>query len=137
MIVQKTLGEKVENACRFVIILLSVQNSHCPKLLFSTINSVLNPPSGIGIGHSPELCEKFFSFFINKITCIKSHIVSNPSQKVWYLPTGPAKFELFYPISLSRSCRGKGNEETRIATNRRLYLAGGGRQTQMTFTVDV
>ncbi len=38
---------------------------------------------------------------------------------------------------LSRSHRGKGNEETRIATNRRLYLAGGGGQIQMTFTVDV
>ncbi len=77
------------------------QNSNFPKLLFSTINSVLNPPSGISIGHSPELCEKLCSFFINKIACIKSHIVSNPSQKVWYLPTSPAKFSLFYPISHS------------------------------------
>lgn len=77
------------------------QNSHCPKLLFSTINSVLHPPSGIGIGHSPELCEKFCSFFINKIACIKSQIVINPSQKVWYLPTSPAKMSNFYPMSHS------------------------------------
>lgn len=74
------------------------QNYHCPKLLFSTVNYVLNPPSGIGVGHTTRVVWEVL-LFLHKIACIKSQIVMNTSQKVWYLPLGPGKFSHFHPIS--------------------------------------
>lgn len=61
---------------------LIAKNSHCPKTLFSTLNSVLNPPVESGLVPSADLCEKFCSFFIDKIVGIRSQILIILIQKL-------------------------------------------------------
>ncbi len=40
------------------------RNQHKPKILFNTINSVINPPENGLIKESLDLCESFFNFFL-------------------------------------------------------------------------
>lgn len=61
------------------------KNAHRPKILFNTINSILNPAAAALASLAPttETCEMFLNFFIEKIENIRSHIsssVSDPSM---------------------------------------------------------
>lgn len=51
------------------------QNSCRPIVLFNTINSVLNPNICVGPNASFKSCEDFKYFFVNKIDCIRGHII--------------------------------------------------------------
>ncbi len=54
---------------------LIAKNAHSPKILFNTINSVLNPISNLYPDPSPMACENFLKFFTEKIDDIRSCIV--------------------------------------------------------------
>ncbi len=49
-------------------------NCHRPRVLFNTINSVINPSNSIGPEISMEACENCMSFFVSKIENIRSQI---------------------------------------------------------------
>lgn len=75
--------------------------SHCPNLLFSTLNSVLNPSRPAGPEPSLYLSEKFCNFFINKITEIRAQISSNLTQNCQYANICSSAFSYFQTISHS------------------------------------
>ncbi len=51
------------------------KSSHNSRILFSTINSVVNPPSCSTTNSSQISCEQFKDFFLNKTDSIKSNIL--------------------------------------------------------------
>uniref|UniRef100_A0A3B3HT18 Reverse transcriptase domain-containing protein n=1 Tax=Oryzias latipes TaxID=8090 RepID=A0A3B3HT18_ORYLA len=53
-------------------------NQHNPRVLFKTINSVLNVPQPVSLENSTEVCEMFMTFFIDKIKNIRT-LISPPS----------------------------------------------------------
>ncbi len=51
------------------------RTAHCPKVLFSTINTVLNPVIVSPIDSISHTCEDFLNFFIRKIESVREVIV--------------------------------------------------------------
>ncbi len=49
-----------------------LKNHHIPRVLFSTIDTFLNPAVDIFPDVSDLLCENFLSFFVEKTTRIRS-----------------------------------------------------------------
>jgi len=61
------------------------KNCHRPKILFHTINSVVNPSSDVLPKPSLTICNNFLHFFVDKIANIRSHIqpsLLDPSNPV-------------------------------------------------------
>lgn len=81
----------------FAEIILS--NCNKPRVLFQTIDSVLNVPLTVCFDASYDVCEKFLHFFIDKVTTIRAQIP--PSA---YDPSIPvvcsAVFDKFEPVTL-------------------------------------
>ena len=64
---------------------LIVSNSHNPRVLFKTIDSVLNAPQSVCLEASPELCNNFLHFFLDKVINTRATIsapASDPSVSV-------------------------------------------------------
>ena len=53
---------------------LITQNCHRPKVLFDTINTILNPTATANPDTSQTMCEQFLHFFIDKVANIRSSI---------------------------------------------------------------
>ncbi len=49
--------------------------SHTPKILFSTINSIINPRTYNEAEPSADICERFLSFFVEKIDGFRSSLI--------------------------------------------------------------
>ena len=78
-------------------------SSHHPRLLFSTIDSVVNPRSTVLSDVSTATCEEFVSFFSDKVTSVRQNICNlNLSLVDVCASSAPAAvFEHFEAISLS------------------------------------
>ena len=75
-------------------------NCHNPRVLFKTIDSVLNGSQSVCLEASPETCNNFLHFFIDKVVTIRALIpppASDPSDSVPCL----AVFNDFEPVTLS------------------------------------
>ncbi len=76
-----------------------MENHSRPKVLFSVINSVVNPPVNTMCTASEALCESFLRFFIDKISNLRSTI--SPSHTEPSIPLlHYASWDAFEPISL-------------------------------------
>lgn len=77
------------------------KHSNRPKILFSTINSVINPVNSPVVDVSTDTCEKFLTFFINKIENLRS-VFTPTSSAISFVSSGVlATFNQFQPISLT------------------------------------
>ena len=78
------------------------KNAHRPKVLFNTINSIINPPSTISsLPATTETCEMFLNFFIDKIDIIKSHISPSTSDPA-LCQSVINRLQQFQPVSSSQ-----------------------------------
>ncbi len=75
------------------------RTAHCPKVLFSTINTVLNPVIVSPIDSISYTCEDFLNFFIRKIESIREVIVSSPSVQAASMSSS-CIFDCFDLVSL-------------------------------------
>lgn len=81
------------------------RNSHCPRVLFNTINSVVNPYISAVTDVSTTTCENFLRFFVDKVdsvrrdTCKSFNMSFNKDLLV--TPVHSAVFEQFELVSLS------------------------------------
>lgn len=76
-------------------------NCHKPRVLFSILSSVLNPPQSNCTEASAETCEAFLNFFVEKILTIRAHVLP-PSYDPSVTFTPLAIFSHFEPVSLSK-----------------------------------
>ncbi len=77
-----------------------LSNCHKPRILFKTIDSVLNTPQSVCMEASPAVCENFLHFFIDKVSSTRALIspsAYDPSISV----TCSAVFNQFEPVTLS------------------------------------
>uniref|UniRef100_A0A3B3DJ46 Reverse transcriptase domain-containing protein n=1 Tax=Oryzias melastigma TaxID=30732 RepID=A0A3B3DJ46_ORYME len=74
-------------------------NSHNPRVLFRTIDSVLNVPQSVGHEASAKLCNDFLNFFIGKVEEIRANI-QTPSTEPAEFVSPSAVFERFEPATL-------------------------------------
>lgn len=75
------------------------RTAHCPKVLFSTINTVLNPSIAPLLDSTLYTCEDFLNFFVSKIEHIRKDIV--PSSIVLEVPMlSSCIFDSFDHVSL-------------------------------------
>ncbi len=75
------------------------RTAHCPKVLFSTINTVLNPVIVSPIDSISHTCEDFLNFFIRKIESIREVIVSSHSVQAASMSSS-CIFDCFDLVSL-------------------------------------
>jgi len=77
-------------------------SAHChrPKILFSTINSVINPISQYSRELSAGLCDNFLTFFVDKVSDIHLSFTSQLSDLSLNLPASPFLFCNFQHVSL-------------------------------------
>ncbi len=93
---QKTVkAEKTKYLSNMIL-----NNSHKPKVLFSTINAVLNPSQPTVSDVSPHACEIFLKFFVDKVIVIRADLIP-PSTDPSIPATCSAVFDQFEPVSLS------------------------------------
>lgn len=52
-------------------------NSHNPCLLYNTINSALNGEDHVPLQSSEAVCNKFFTFFVDKVSSSRSSTLSS------------------------------------------------------------
>lgn len=83
------------------------KNCHSPRVLFNTINAVVNPFVGLYPTSSLAMCDTFLTFFVDKIRDIRVNIVPSlydPSVP----PTCTSILYQFEPVTLpffARYCR--------------------------------
>jgi len=53
----------------------TAKNSHKPKILFTILNSAVNPVSAVCLNASTVVCDSFLKFFTEKIVDIRQNIV--------------------------------------------------------------
>ncbi len=76
-----------------------VSNRHNPRVLFKTIDSVLNAPQSVCLEASSEMCNNFLHFFIDKVVTTRTLISAPPSDPPGSVPC-PAVFNKFEPVTL-------------------------------------
>ena len=89
----------VKEARREHLSIIIESNSHNPRVLFKTIESVIGSPQPACTEESPEMCNNFLHFFIDKVATARALITtpaSDPSDHVLC----SAVFDLFEPVSL-------------------------------------
>lgn len=74
-------------------------NSHNPRVLFKTIESVLGSPQPACTEESPEMCNSFLQFFIDKVATARALITTPASDPSDPVPCS-AVFDLFESVSL-------------------------------------
>lgn len=55
-------------------------NSHCPGILFSIINSVINPMSVALNDVSEPACDAFRQYFVDKVSSVRQSITQAPTD---------------------------------------------------------
>ena len=78
------------------------QYYHRPKILFSTLNSIINPQAPSQVEPSTDICTTFMKCFIDKINHIRqSFTPSSPVTSLHHLGVRPsALLDHFLPVSL-------------------------------------
>ena len=78
------------------------EHVHRPKILFSTLNSIINPQAPSQVEPSTDICTTFMKCFIDKINHIRqSFTPSSPVTSLHHLGVRPsALFDHFLPVSL-------------------------------------
>lgn len=71
-------------------------SSHCPRMLFNTINSLANPLTSAVTNVSTTTCEKFLHFFVNNVDSVR---ITN--KYLFVIPGHSAVFKQFELVSLS------------------------------------
>uniref|UniRef100_A0A8C9YNU4 Reverse transcriptase domain-containing protein n=1 Tax=Sander lucioperca TaxID=283035 RepID=A0A8C9YNU4_SANLU len=74
---------------------------HEPRVLFNTINSVVNPCTSAPTDVSISTCEKFLCYFIKKVASVRKNASANFKVFVPASPAHLAVFEEFKPLSLT------------------------------------
>ncbi len=74
--------------------------SHTPKILFSTINSIINPHTSNEAESSADICERFLRFFVEKIDGFRSSLIPSYSNTLLECPVNTVKLNSFQPVSL-------------------------------------
>lgn len=75
-------------------------NSHKPQVLFNVLNSLLNPRVNSPVVPSPNLCDNFLNFFINKVSSLRPGYTNvMPTFDPAPVPC-PAVLDQFEPVSL-------------------------------------
>lgn len=78
---------------------LILKNHSTRKILFSVINSVVNPSANTVSDASDALCESFLRHFIDKISNLRTNISSPHTEPLFSLPH-LVFWDVFEPISL-------------------------------------
>ncbi len=78
---------------------LITNNCHKPQVLFSTINSVLNPSVYPILEPSTSLCNNFGKFYVEKITTLRSQLL-NSTYILHDVPLCSSTWSEFEPIDL-------------------------------------
>ena len=73
-------------------------NAHNPRVLFKTIESALGSPQPAYTEDSPEMCNVFLQFFIDKVASARALITTPASGPSVSVPC-PAVFDSFEPVS--------------------------------------
>uniref|UniRef100_A0A8C6K7Y3 Reverse transcriptase domain-containing protein n=1 Tax=Nothobranchius furzeri TaxID=105023 RepID=A0A8C6K7Y3_NOTFU len=76
------------------------QSKGNPKVLFNTISSIVSPASPTASIHSVADCENFLSFFVDKVSKVKSSISPSALSLPLATPTRPIILDSFAPVSL-------------------------------------
>ena len=74
------------------------KSSHNSRILFSTINSIVNPSACCTTNSSQIICQEFKDFFINKIDSISSNI-SHPIKNFSLATENLPVLNNFHPVS--------------------------------------
>ncbi|KAL6461579.1 hypothetical protein MHYP_G00297230 [Metynnis hypsauchen] len=77
-----------------------MENRHNPRVLFKTIDSVLKAPQPICLEASPEMCNNFLHFFIDKTVTARA-LTTVPASDPSYSASCLAEFDRFEPVTLS------------------------------------
>ncbi len=75
-------------------------NRFNPRVLFKTIDNVLNAPQPVSLEASPEMCNSFLHFFINKVATVRTLISTPASDPADPVPCSGV-FEKFVSVLLS------------------------------------
>uniref|UniRef100_A0A671Y010 Reverse transcriptase domain-containing protein n=1 Tax=Sparus aurata TaxID=8175 RepID=A0A671Y010_SPAAU len=104
MIFLKKAGENIQKTVKaektFYFSDIISQNLNKPCVLFKTIDSILNAPQSTCLEASPQVCEDFLRYFIDKVATIRTHI-SPPSFDPSIPVTCSTVLYRFEPVSLS------------------------------------
>ncbi|KAM9313572.1 uncharacterized protein KZ484_025051 [Pholidichthys leucotaenia] len=76
-------------------------SSHCPRVLFNTINSFINPHTLTVTDDSSTTCETFLHFFADKVDSVRRVINNSFNGSLSVVPGYSAVFEQFELVSLS------------------------------------
>ena len=81
-------------------------SSHCPKVLFDTINTVVNPCTSAVTDVSIATCENFLLYFIDKVDAVRTatNVLLSTNRDLPVVPTYSAVFDQFELVSLSSLC---------------------------------
>ncbi|XP_038153804.1 uncharacterized protein LOC119791657 [Cyprinodon tularosa] len=100
----------VKDAKRHYLSNIISANCHNPRMLFRTIDSVLNAPSTVCLESSKDICNDFLLFFTDKITSTRALITHssasdpcpsfNLGPDAWPLLECSAVFHQFDPVTL-------------------------------------
>lgn len=85
-----------EAKCQFLSNIVS-SNSHHPRILFNTTDSVVNPCTSFVAGAAVRICENFLYFLTDKVATIRQPAPSNLNVD---LPVAPAHFAVFEQVEL-------------------------------------
>lgn len=75
-------------------------HSHRPRILFSTINSIINPDCQFHVEPSTELCEILLLFFSGKVSAIHSSVTLQLSDLSVFSLASSASFSCFQIVIL-------------------------------------
>uniref|UniRef100_A0A8C1UC21 Reverse transcriptase domain-containing protein n=1 Tax=Cyprinus carpio TaxID=7962 RepID=A0A8C1UC21_CYPCA len=78
-----------------------INSGHCPRVMFNTINSVVNPHICSLTDASVSTCENFLHFFINKVESVRQLTTNSSVTDSVVAAAHSAVFEQFEPVSLS------------------------------------
>ncbi|XP_051939816.1 uncharacterized protein LOC127612987 [Hippocampus zosterae] len=90
----------VKEAKREYLSDLILANRHNPRALFKTIDSVLKPPLPTCSDSSPEMCNRFLQFFIDKVSTARTRVSNTASDPSVHVPCS-AVLNSFDTLSLA------------------------------------
>ena len=81
-------------------------SSHCPKVLFDTINAVVNPCTSAVTDVSIATRENFLLYFVDKVDSVRTdiNVILSTNKDLPVVPTHSAVFDQFELVSLSCLC---------------------------------
>lgn len=85
----------------YTLLILLVKYCNTHKILFNTINSIINLHISYEVESSPTVCERFLRFFIEKIDGIRSSLNPIHSNTLLNGSGTTASLNSFQPVSFS------------------------------------